>query len=81
MSNIDGILSKRVKGQDEAINKVKQTLENFELADGRYTVGLGNFIELQDAQTNYNNAQLAYVQSVFDYNVARAQLERAMAEK
>lgn len=26
MSNIDGILSKRVKGQDEAINKVKQTL-------------------------------------------------------
>ena len=62
-------------------NKVKQTLENFELADGRYTVGLGNFIELQDAQTNYNNAQLAYVQSVFDYNVARAQLERAMAEK
>ena len=58
--------------------KVKQTLENFELADGRYTVGLGNFIELQDAQTNYNNAQLAYVQSVFDYNVAKVQLERAM---
>ena len=62
-------------------SKVKQTLENFELADGRYTVGLGNFIELQDAQTNYNNAQLTYVQSVFDYNVARAQLERAMAEQ
>lgn len=62
-------------------SKVKQTLENFELADGRYTVGLGNFIELQDAQTNYNNAQLSYVQSVFDYNVARVQLERAMAQK
>lgn len=61
--------------------KVSQTLENFELADGRYTVGLGNFIELQDAQINYNNAQLSYVQSVFDYNVAKAQLEKSMGVK
>lgn len=61
--------------------KVAQTLENFELADGRYTVGLGNFIELQDAQSNYNSAQLAYVQSVFDYNVAKVQLERSMGVK
>ncbi len=61
--------------------KVAQTLENFELADGRYTVGLGNFIELQDAQTNYNNAQLAYVQAVFDYNFAKTLLERSMGVK
>lgn len=58
--------------------KIGQTLENFELADGRYTVGLGNFIELQQAQTNYNNAQLAFVQSVFNYNKARFYLEKAM---
>ena len=59
-------LEKRIplKGQ-----KVEQTLENFELADGRYAVGLGNYLELQQAQTNYNNAQLDFVQSVFDYNV------------
>ena len=58
--------------------KVEQTLENFELADGRYTVGLGNFIELQQAQTNYNNAQLAFVQAVFDYNVAKEQFQKSM---
>lgn len=58
--------------------KVKQTLENFELADGRYTVGLGNFIELQQSQTNYNNAQLAFVQAVFDYNVAKEQFQKSM---
>ena len=29
--------------------KVKATLENFELADGRYSVGLSNYVELQDA--------------------------------
>lgn len=58
--------------------KIQQTLENFELADGRYTVGLGNFIELQDAQLNYNNAQLAYVQAVFRYNLAKTLLEKSM---
>jgi outer membrane protein TolC len=61
--------------------KVRQTLENFELADGRYAVGLGNFIELQDAKNNYNKAQQAYVQTVFDYNIAKATLEKAMGEK
>ncbi len=59
--------------------KVKQTLENFELADGRYEVGLGDYIELQDAKVNYNNAQNTYVQAVYNYNVARANLERLMA--
>ncbi len=59
--------------------KVRQTLENFELADGRYAVGLGDFIELQDAKVQYNNAQHKYVQTVYNYNVARAALEKAMA--
>ena len=68
-------LEKRIPLMSE---KVKQTLENFELADGRYAVGLGNFLELQQAQTNYNNAQLAFVQSVFDYNMARFYLEKSM---
>ena len=58
--------------------KVNQTLENFELADGRYTVGLGNFIELQDAQNNYNQAQLEFVQTVFKYNVAKEEFLKSM---
>lgn len=58
--------------------RVAQALENFELADGRYSVGLGNYLELQQAQTNYNNAQLAFVQSVFDYNQALFYLKESM---
>lgn len=58
--------------------KVKQTLENFELADGRYSVGLGDYIELQDAKVKYNNAQQSYVNTVYNYNVARANLEKAI---
>lgn len=59
--------------------KVRQTRENFELADGRYAVGLGDYIELQDAKQNYNTAQNSYVQTVYNYNVARANLERLIA--
>ena len=58
--------------------KVKATLENFELADGRYSVGLNNYVELQDALTNYNNSQLNFVDAVFEYNVARETLLKSM---
>ncbi len=61
--------------------RVKQTLENYELADARYEVGLGNFIELQDAKENYNNAQRDYVQTIYNYNVALTDLKTAMGEK
>ena len=59
--------------------KIHQTLENLELADGRYAVGLGDYIELQDAKINYNTAQHSFVRAVFNYNVARARLEQAIA--
>ena len=62
------------------LDKVMQTLENYELADARYDVGLGNFIELQDAKENYNNAQMDYVQTIFKYNVALVDLQTAMGE-
>ena len=42
-------------------------------------VGLGDYIQLQDARVNYNNAQSSYVQAVYNYNVARATLEREIA--
>lgn len=61
--------------------KVKATLENFELADGRYSVGLNNYVELQDALTNYNNSQLNFVETVFNYNVARETLLKSMGVK
>ena len=61
--------------------KVRQTLENLELADGRYEVGLGDFIEVQDAKANYNSAQHTYIQNIFNYNVARATIEKEIASE
>ncbi len=59
--------------------KVRQTRENYELAQGRYYVGLGDYIELQDAKVNYNNAQHSYIEAIYNYNVARANLENVIA--
>jgi outer membrane protein TolC len=59
--------------------RVSQFRENFELADGRYAVGLGDYLQLQEALTDYNTAQLSFIDSVFKYNLARYELERAMA--
>ena len=58
--------------------KVKAALENFELADGRYSVGLNNYVELQDALASYNTSQLNFVEAVFSYNVARESLLKSM---
>lgn len=59
---------------------VKQAFENLELAMGRYEVGLGNFLEVQDAIVNYNQAQESYVKLIFDYNVSIAKLELEIAK-
>ncbi len=61
--------------------RVYQALENFELADGRYGIGLANFIELQDARSKYLNSQQEYIQTIYNYNIARANLEVAMGER
>ena len=59
--------------------KVRQTKENYELAEGRYYVGLGDYIQLQDAKVNYNNAQCSFIETIYKYNVARANLESVIA--
>ena len=58
--------------------RVQQTLENVELANGRYEVGLGNFLEVQNANVNYNKAQLNYVSLIYNYNVAKATLAKVV---
>ena len=59
----------------------KQAQENYDLAIGRYKVGVGNYIEVKDAETTLSNAKLSYIGAVFDYNLAIANLERAMGKR
>ena len=59
----------------------KQAKESYDLAVGRYKVGVGNYIEVKDAETSHSRAELAHIEAVFDYNLAVAKLKNAMGMK
>lgn len=57
---------------------MNQAKEQYDIASGRYKVGLGDAIELKDAETTYRNAQLDYYNSLLKYHTSAANLERLM---
>jgi outer membrane protein TolC len=59
---------------------LKQAKENYELSYGRYKVGVGNPVELKEAQVQYQDAMLKYYNSLYQYNAAVAYLERAIGK-
>lgn len=60
--------------------QIKQAQENYELAFGRYRVGEGDPIELKDAQNLYKEALLNYYKILYEYNSARADLEKSIGK-
>lgn len=56
---------------------LKQAVENEELASERYRVGLGNIIELTGAQSDRITAEANYVKAIYQYNSAKAQLDKS----
>lgn len=60
------------------LDQIERSLEYLQLADGRYTVGTGNYIELQKAANEYYRAQLEYVDVVCEYNQVLAMLNRSI---
>ena len=57
---------------------LSQAKEQYDLANGRYKVGLGDAIEFKYAENTYRNAQLDYYKTLLDYNVAAANLEKVV---
>lgn len=57
---------------------MNQAKEQYDLASGRYKVGMGDAIELKDAETTYRNSQLDYYNTLLNYHVSAANLERLM---
>jgi outer membrane protein TolC len=57
---------------------VKQAQENLEIANGRYAAGVGNPIEVTDAEVSMANAKLSYIQALYNSKVSQASLEKAM---
>lgn len=53
--------------------------KQLELAQGRYETGLGNIVELSDAQLAYTEAQLTQIDAALELALARADLISAVA--
>ena len=60
---------------------VSQATENLDIVNGRYAAGVGNPVEVTDAQIVYSNSKLAYIQALTNYNDAHASLLKAMGER
>jgi len=54
--------------------------ENLQLAQERYKSGIGDMIELNDAQVKYTQAKTNFVVSYYDYNTALANIDHAIAK-
>ena len=57
---------------------VQQAQENVDIANGRYAAGVGNPIEVTDANTGLSNARTNLIQALANYKIARASLEKSM---
>ncbi|MEW6297698.1 MAG: TolC family protein [Thermodesulfobacteriota bacterium] len=74
-----------VQEAEESIRVSEQVLvqaqENLALAEGRYSAGVGNIIELTDAQVLLTSARANTVQALYAYKTAVAELERAVGQQ
>lgn len=57
---------------------VQKASENLDLARGRYNEGIGDIIEMKDAEISYTDAELSYLTARYDYATAVAELKQAM---
>lgn len=57
---------------------LKKAKEQYDLASGRYKVGMGDAIELKDAENTYRNAQLDYYNILLNYSISAANIERVV---
>jgi len=51
--------------------------EELHLAEQRYKAGLGNVVELEDAQTRFTGDSASYVDALYGYAITRAAVEHA----
>ena len=74
-----------VEGAEEAYQRaaaqslaVRQAGRGYEIATAQYREGLGSQLELTDAEVALRQSEFNYAQAVYDYLVARAQLDEAV---
>lgn len=55
--------------------------KGYELADNKFSAGLGSQLQLMDAQNNYILSQVRYYSAIYEYNLQKAELEELVFKK
>jgi outer membrane protein TolC len=71
-------LEQAEKNIPKAGQSVKQGKENLRVSQERFNADAGPSTEVLDAQTLLTKAELNYYRAIYDYNLAKAALERAL---
>jgi outer membrane protein TolC len=66
---------------DNAIQQVKQATDALNRAQGRYRYGVGQNLDVLDAETQLAQARLARAQAMYNYTLGQYQLRRATGEQ
>lgn len=66
---------KRITTSQKAVEKAE---DDFKIARLRYDAGVGTNLDVLDSQVALTQAKTNYYQALYDYNVNRAKLEKAM---
>lgn len=64
-----------------SIDQVQQATENLEIASLRYQTGLGSPMEISDATVLYNNSKGSLLNSLYNYKLAEAEIEKIKGSK
>ena len=67
--------------RDSTRMEIAAAKESQSLAEGRYREGVGNIIEVSDAQSQALDAQTSHIQALYDYYLALARLDRAVGKE
>ncbi|MBW6519537.1 MAG: TolC family protein [Desulfoarculaceae bacterium] len=57
---------------------IRQAQENFRIASGRYSAGVGSPVEVTDADTLLVAAKANHIQALYDYRMAQTSIEQAI---
>lgn len=60
---------------------VEEASVNFDIAQKAYRASVGTNLDVMDAELALNQAKTNYTNSLFDYNISKARLDKAIGSK
>jgi len=73
-----------LKDAEKRINSNKiaeeEAISNFDIAQKAYSAGIGTNLDVMDAEVSLSQAKTNYINALYDYNISKAELEKAIGK-